>query len=102
MQSESQHTPSTQWPFWHSADVPQAEPFGSLLVQMPPEQYWFEPLQGVVAQSPLQTVPPWTQPNTSQSWSSGGEHEPLPWQVPWSVATPFAQLASRHVTVPSG
>ena len=96
VQAVSQHTPSTQCPFAHCVDAPQAAPSARLGTQMPPEQNDVEAQLASVVQSPSQRVPARRQPTPPHACCCSGPQEPLPWHVDGNVATPSAQAAARQ------
>jgi hypothetical protein len=102
VQSSLQHTPSTQWPLWHSTDWEQLPPFVVFGMQTPalqklPVPHWFVLLPGV---QPTHAVAP--QIWLPQLCVVAVGQEPLPSQNEALVATPFVHDGGLHCTVLPG
>src|SRR5690606_36844111 len=96
-QARSQQTLSMQKPLAHWVSPLQGAPSTCRGTHTPAEQKVRSVRQSAsIAQSPLQVVPPGTQPKPPQSCCWKGAQEPLPWQVPSRTATPPEHRASRQ------
>jgi hypothetical protein len=98
-QTDSQHVPSTQWPWAHSPSPAQTIPSANAATHIPKWQTF------PAAQSPselhlvAQTSP--AQANGAHGVVIKSGHPPEPSQYAPKVATPNAQLAALHRVLPS-